>query len=54
MTASRRDHIIKLATAIAQYRGRTVPAIRSGGPHDGRAEVAGDADGFRINQEERP
>ena len=28
-----------LATARAQHRGRTVPAIREGGPWDGRATV---------------
>lgn len=105
MSPSRRDHIVKLATAIAQHRGRTVAAITSfsarclmspalcgvqrantGGRHDlissnsnirenvflngtasdlalsrssvrtgahiwdGRAEVAGDADGFAIER----
>lgn len=46
MTPSKLALVIKCATAIAQHRGRTVPAIRSDGPWDGRACVAPDADGW--------
>ena len=41
MIPARRIHIINLATNVYsardQHRGRTVPAIREGGPWDGRA-----------------
>ena len=51
MTPARRDNIARLATSVYSardlIRGRTVPAIREGGSFDGRAIVAGDADGFR-------
>lgn len=50
MTPSKLALIIKCATAIAQHRSRTVAAIREGGKFDGRAEVAGDADGFRKEE----
>lgn len=52
MTPARLSLIKRLATnldaARAQHRGRTVPAICEGGSFDGRAHVAGDADGFRV------
>ena len=57
MTTARRLHIISLATSVYSardlIRGRTVPPIREGGGFDGRAIVAGDADGFRrVGDEE--
>lgn len=46
MTPERRTMIATLALAV--YRGRTVAPIREGGRFDGRAQVAGDADGYRT------
>ena len=55
MTPHKHLRIIHIVTALAkhkkamdEYMGRTVPAIREGGSFDGRAIVAGDADGFRF------
>ena len=49
MTPASRAHRIRvIANLEAAQRGRTVPAIQEGGPFDGRAHVAGDADGFRV------
>lgn len=55
MTPERRAHIASVVTFLDQHRGRTVPPIREGGPHDGRARVEQDQDGFRTEhaQEER-
>ena len=39
MTPATLAHIVRVVTIMAKHRGRTVPAIREGGPWDGRAEL---------------
>ena len=46
-----RDNSIRRASTVSARSIDIVPAIREGGPHDGRAPAAQDADGFAA---ERP
>lgn len=39
MTPAKLAHVVKLATAIAQHKCRTVAPVRSGGWFDGRART---------------